>query len=124
MLIYYTVKIVANVKGYIMEISVHEIEYVGSKELFTELNFIIACDRVCHKELINVRLSNVSTAETFKNSATRILKGMKRQGVIQLFVFESEVNDSEKTESVYLLNKFPELSEKVSDNSNSIFIKL
>lgn len=107
-----------------MEISVHRIEYTDSKGLFTELNFIIACDRVSHKELINVCLANEGVAETFRNSATRILKAMKREGTIQLFVFEPEIDNSEKTESVYLLNKFPELSEQSTGNPNSIFIKL
>ena len=107
-----------------MEVAVHRIEYKDSKTLFTELHFVIACDRISHKDLINVRLANENAAETFRNSATRILKAMKRDGTIKLFVFESDINNTEKTEVVYLLNKFPELSDITDENPNSIFVKL
>jgi hypothetical protein len=107
-----------------MEVAVHRIEYTDSKTLFTELHFAIACDRISRKDLINVRLVNENVSETFRNSATRILKAMKREGTIKLFVFENDIENTEKTEVVYLLNKFPNLPEITSENPNSIFIKL
>ena len=111
-------------EGITMEFSVHRIEYTDSKTLFTELHYIIACERVSNKQLINVCLANENVSETFRNSVTRILKAMKRDGTIKLFVFENDIENTEKTEAVYLLNKFPALSEQTNENPNSIFIKL
>ena len=61
-----------------MNIGVHKIEYKDSREFSTELEFIIACDRVSGKELINISLINTEKITSFKNFITRHLKSMKR----------------------------------------------
>ena len=63
----------------------------------------------------------ISTAET---SAVKLLKAMKRDGIIKLYLFEKELSDPEKMESIYLLNKFPELSEIEILSEKSIYVKL
>ena len=107
-----------------MSISVHNVTYKDLKELSVELEYIVACNRVAANELINIILENVDMLSRFRNSATKILKGMKRDGVIQLFVFEDELNIQEKMESIYLLNKFSFLSKENKGRENSVYIKL
>ena len=106
-----------------MNTTVHTIEYKDKKSLNTELLFIIACERVAGRELVNVRLSNTETGATFRNSAAALLRAMKREGVITLFVFEDELRDQEKTESIYLVNKYPALASAEACETG-IYIKL
>jgi hypothetical protein len=106
-----------------MDITVNTIEYKDKRSLGTELLFIIACEKVKGSELVNVRLANVESAATFRNSAAAILRKLKRDGVISLFVFEDEIASSDKTECIYLLNKFPSLAE-MEASEMGIYIKL
>ena len=106
-----------------MDISVYDIEYRDKKSLSTELSFAVACERVKGNELLNVRLTNPECASTFRNSATSLLRAMKRDGVISLFVFEDELASADKTECSYLLNKYPDLS-GVAVSDAGIYIKL
>lgn len=107
-----------------MSISIHNLKFTDAKELSVDLEFIIACNRVSGNELIKIVLENEDTKDKFRSSASRLLKSIKKDGIIQLFVFENELTASEKTESVYLLNKFPFLSESIEQNSCSVYIKL
>ena len=106
-----------------MEISAHEIEFKDQRALSTELLFMIACDRVDGCELMNVRLLNLEALPRFKKTAATLLRAMKREGHIRLFVFEDELFITEKTECVYLLNKYPELASRECSECG-IYIKL
>ena len=108
-----------------MSLSLHNINYKDTKSLAVELEFIIACSKVEGKELVKLTLSNEDALLRFKNAATRILKAMKKDGVIKLFLFEDEFLIEEKMETVYIVNKFPFLSEvKNSPSQNSFYIKI
>ena len=105
-----------------MKIKKHLIEYKDAKSLSSELEFAIACDKVEGYEICRIRSSIDESSVKFINASVRILKTMKKDGVIQLYVLGSELGSEEKMESVYLLNKYPELAE--SDNSlESVYIK-
>ena len=106
-----------------MDIVTYPIDFKDIRSLSTEVKFYIACERVAGRELLNIRPADEQESARFINAAVRLLKGMKRSGMIQLFVFESELADPDKTESVFLLNKFPELaSREVSETG--IYVKL
>ena len=107
-----------------MSISVHTVKYTSTKDLSVELEFIIACNKISGNELIMITLENTDMQQKFKNGATRLLKSMKKDNVIQLFVFADELSLDEKTESVYLLNKFPSLIEDYDTNQNTVYIKI
>lgn len=107
-----------------MNVSVKEIEYIDAKDLSVQLEFAVACAKAEGDELIAVKLSNDDAASKFQNNSSKILKGMKRDGVIKLFVFEDALTDKDKMESIYMINKFPFLSEIKSPSSNLIYIKL
>ncbi len=106
-----------------MSLSLHNIRFTDSKELSVELEFIIACNKIEGNELIRVTLENTELVQKFRLAATKHLKAAKKDGVIRLFVFEDELSQ-EKTESVYLLNKYPSLAEKSSGEAGVIYIKL
>lgn len=107
-----------------MSFSVKQITYTDSNSFSVELEFTIACSRVEGIDLLKLSLANPDSSKKFQSSATRLLKTMKRDGIIKLFVFENELNLQEKMESVYLLNKFPELSFIEEHSENNIYIKL
>ena len=107
-----------------MSLSLHKVKFTDAKNLSVELEFIIACSKIEGNELIKLSLENTEAQEKFKSAVSRILKSIKKDGVIQLFVFEDQLTEQEKTESVYLLNKYPSLIESSEMNPNSIYIKL
>lgn len=107
-----------------MSLSVHNVIYKDLKSLSVELEFTVACCRVEGSELIKLNLGNEDAAAKFHSSATKLLKMMKRDGVIQLFLFENELKSQDKMEAVYLLNKFPFLADIEILSENSIYVKL
>ena len=107
-----------------MSFSVKEITYTDPQSFSTELEFTVACSRVEGVDLLKLSLLNSDMANRFRSTAAKLLRAMKRDGVIKLFVFESELNVQEKMESVYLLNKFPELSLNDKLSETDIYIKL
>ena len=107
-----------------MSLSMHNIKFTDAKELSVEIEFIIACSKVEGNELIKITLENTDMQQKFKTAASRLLKSIKKDGVIQLFVFEDDLNATEKTESVYLLNKYPSLVTGNEPNPNSVYVKL
>ncbi len=107
-----------------MELSVHKIAYTDSKSLSVELNFAFACDRVAGKEISVIVPENEASIKRFVSAAERLLKNMKRIGDIQLYIFESELDEVDKREVVYLLNRFPDLAEINERRSGVIIVKL
>ena len=107
-----------------MSVSSHKIKYTDTKALLVELEFIIACSKVEGNELIKISLQNTDTIDKFRASALRLLKSIKKDGIIQLFVFEDDLASTEKTESVYLLNKFPFLADNETLSPSSVYVKL
>ena len=107
-----------------MSFSVKEITYSDQNSFSVELEFTVACSRVEGSDLIKLVLANHDSAKRFRSSATKLLKAMKRDGIIKIFVFENELDSQEKMESVYLLNKFPELSRIDSASDTSVYVKL
>ena len=106
-----------------MSLSLHNIRFTDSKELSVELEFIFACNKVEGNELIKLSLENTELVQKFRSCATRLLRAAKKDGVIRLFVFEDELSQ-EKTECVYLLNKYPSLTEGSKEDPGVIYIKL
>lgn len=106
-----------------MSLSLHNIRFTDSKDLSVELEFIIACNKIEGNELIKLTLENTELVQKFRSSSARLLKSAKKDGVIRLFVFEDELSQ-EKTESVYLLNKYPSLAENSTGDPSVIYIKL
>ncbi len=107
-----------------MEISAQKIEYLDINDLSVKLEYAVAINKVRKKELFKILLLNTESADHFKSSAVRLLKSMKKDGIIKLFLFESDFKNPEKMETVYLLNKFPELSLINDFSETDVYIKI
>ena len=107
-----------------MEHAIYNVTYKDMKTLSVELEFVIACKKVEGFELLKVSLENTNLTQRFRNSTSKLLKAMKRDGAIKLFVFEDELKSSESMEGIYILNKYPELSRLTELTDNSVYIKL
>ena len=71
-----------------MSVSLHNIKFTDAKDLSVELEFIIACNKIEGNELIKISLENTEMQQKFKSAVSRLLKSIKKDGVIRLFVFE------------------------------------
>jgi len=107
-----------------------KIELSGDIEgLNTELAFEIAAARADGVELIELSFPSFNAErdiERFGNSVKRTLKNMKGKALIQFFAFPENF-ERQGTESVYLINKYPEKfeqSESSSEKSKGVFVKL
>lgn len=104
-------------------LNIYRIEFKNAKALNTELLYLIASERARGKELVAFTVDNESDTDAFIRSCSKILKALKKDGYIRLYVFAAELDDNDKMETVYMLNKFPEL-EKEEKRENIIFVKL
>ena len=102
-------------------------ELTGKSEdlLRTEIMFFIATAKAIKKDLICLSVKKLydDKREISRIGAIgRILRNVKRQGMVQLFAFSSDFEKS-TTEVEYLKNKYPELS-SVCAEDNCYILKL
>ena len=107
-----------------MNLSIKKINYDSKNALETELKLDIAIARVGGDELLMVVLNNIEAEDLFYKACSKILRPMKRGGLIQLFLNKIEFNDRNKTETAYLINKFPDIYESINNDSVYMLIKL
>ncbi len=95
--------------------------------LITEIMFNIATERVDGAELIRLDIPKPKNSSDTKAypAALRIVKSIKKKGIIQLFANDESFADA-TTESEYLLNKYSELlaEEERSSDFDYIYVKL
>ena len=106
-----------------MELIINEVVYKDAKELSKELEFSVASERVRGSELLIFKLKNLVALVRFRNSVSKILRSMKKDGIIKLYLLGNELCESEKMESIYLLNKFPELND-LNLGEGTVILKL
>ena len=116
--------IINNLCGGLMEIKIYEITYKDIRDLELQIEFSVATGRVEGRELIGFKVLNDDFESKGKNHISKILRGMKREGIVKLFVFEDDLANHEKMESVYMLNKFPSLLENKNLSSDTVFVKI
>lgn len=90
----------------------------------TELMFFSAAARSADIRLIKLVIENKDpkkSTEMLQNHVDSVLRSMKRQGLIELFVFSKDT--TKVTEIEYLNNKFPQL-EPISENDNFYTVKV
>ena len=107
-----------------MEIKIYEITYKDIRDLELQIEFSVATGRVEGRELIGFKVLNDDFESRGKNHISKILRGMKREGIVKLFVFEDDLANHEKMESVYMLNKFPSLLENNNLSYDTVFVKI
>ena len=92
-----------------MEIQVNELTGKNAEELVTEIRFFVAAAKSTNKDFAKLFVSDEIAASASRlASVLRILKALKREGIIQLFVFSGDFLNA-STEMAYLKNKYPEI---------------
>ena len=88
------------------------LEHMELDYLMTELRFNIAAARAEGVELVMLELTTAEERSRRRRYVSVLfrLRQLKREGIIQFFASEDDFADN-TTEAVYLLNKYPELSE-------------
>ena len=103
-----------------MNIKTYRITGNTRKLINTELMFFAAAAKAADMDLMHLVIENTDpkkSIETLENHVDATLRSMKRQGIIELYVFSRDT--SKVTEIEYLNNKFPSL--KVTDDANSFY---
>ena len=97
--------------------------------LSTELRYEIATAKVDGLQLLRINLCNNALEDSgytkLIGGAIRLLKEMKREGRVQ-FIASKDSFEKNKTEAVFLINKYPELFplEQNTNGCEFIYIKL
>ena len=87
-----------------------KLEASNTDTFVTELKFEIAIARSDQYRLLRVEILEAQGSDSiakFYSSVKKELKLMKQKGIIQLFAFP-ESFENNTTESVFLINKYPE----------------
>ncbi len=87
------------------------------RELTTEIMFFVASSRAVNEEIFVLDIKPASLGELDLRrfeSVARILKDLKRKGIIQFFASSRDF-DSSLTEIEYLKNKYPDIIETKRD---------
>lgn len=108
-----------------MDITVYELAGKTSKLLNTEILFHITSAKVLGKTILRLGIKEVFDGEREERrikSVTNILKSAKRRGLIQLFVFSSDLKYS-STETAYLENIYPEIK-NINTDERFFIIKI
>ncbi len=101
-----------------MEILTNELTGKSEELLRTEILYFIASARAADRELLCLNIKKMYDERTERarlNAVVKILKTIKREGSVKLFVSRTDFQDR-TTEAEYLENKYPELSQ--IDNEN------
>ena len=109
-----------------MNITTNELTGKNSELLTTEIKFFISAAKSLGKDLIRLnikRLGNDEAEARRINTINRILKTVKRRGLIQLFIISTEI-DGATTETEYLKNKYPDITSYISGDEVFYILKL
>jgi len=83
--------------------------------LTTEIKYFIAAARSTGRDIIKLVFADRMLDNTAKiSTVTRILRSVKRQRAIQLFVVSTDIGDY-STETEYLKNKYPDIFSDKTD---------
>ena len=101
-----------------MDIVVNKLTGATQASLFNEIMYFVASANSLGKTLIKLTLDEYSEDKlpTKITTVERVLKGMKRDGRIQLYIYSANLG-GESTESQYLYNKYPSISNFASEGS-------
>lgn len=107
-----------------MKLSCQDINYVDAKAMAMEVLYKIASIRVAGSEVLYVKLANCDMSQRFLSAGNKLFKKLKKNGTIQLYINAEELTSQEKTESIYLLNKYPELESEIDTSATAFLMKI
>ncbi len=88
----------------------------------TEIMFSVASARARTIDFVKLEFSD-DKEQKIKVSALKLLKLLKKQGRIQLFIDSEELHGS-STEAQYLANKYPDAFNAFKDEEKAIIVKI
>ena len=86
----------------------------------TEILYNIASARANKVEILRFSPSQVENEKAL-SAAIRVLRGLKKQGKIRLFILSQDLF-SDSTEAEYLRNKYPDISEICDEKEKTIIV--
>ena len=107
-----------------MNIITYEIKGKNSDQITTEIIFFVTSAKTLEYDLIKLNLKlieNRELDEKRKALSDKILKSIKRRGMIQLYISAADF-ESTSTEAIYLGNKYPDLKLSLKDDGEYSFI--
>lgn len=110
-----------------MNIINYEITGKNADQITTEIMFFVTSAKTLNYDLITLSLKSIENKELDekrKSLADKILKSVKKKGIIQLYISCLDF-ESTSTEAVYLKNKYPDLIlSPTNANENSFILKI
>lgn len=95
--------------------------------LLTEIMFTVASERAVGTELIRLEIPSPKDKNDTKAypAVTRILKSVKKKGIIQLYVPKEDLPEA-TTEAEYMMNKYESIisDDPCSEDGRYIYIKI
>lgn len=97
----------------------HVLFGINQNDINNELRFLIASARVDGKTLMTLTFSP-EVSEKQKQYALKSLRVLKRESIIEFFVFSDDL-DTDSTTAVFLMNKY---GEYIDASVDSIYVKI
>ena len=97
----------------------HIIVGINQLDVNNEIRFLVAGARVDGKVLMRLNFSS-EAVEKQKQYAVRVLRSLKKDGIIEFFVLSENLN-ADSTEAVYLMNKY---GEYIDESVDCVYVKL
>lgn len=105
-----------------MKLNSFNLTKTNASILETDILFAIASTRAREIELLELNISDEGFTKIYESSV-KILKKLKKQGKIQIYISSEEFFGTSK-EAMYLKNKYPELDEVCEGKAQKILIKI
>ena len=107
-----------------MKISVHTIANFSQEQVRTEIRFCIASARAVGNDLVCLKHNfKDESAGKLASLVIKNLKAIKKEGKLDFFA-DKEAFDNLRAEASYLINKFPEVVDIVTEDGFLLFVKL
>ena len=94
----------------------------AASALETEIMFSVASARAQEIDFLRIDLLG-ERAAGIRSAAAKILRSLKKQGRIQLFVDARELCGS-STEAQYLTNKYPDILDLFEKDTDALIVKI
>ena len=107
-----------------MSFITYDIKSSCKEDLKTEIIYTVKGAYVANQGIVVLRFVADMDWEIWRERITKIFKALKRQRMIEFFAQASELESGETMEAVYLLNKYPDITETVDTKGRCIIVKL
>ena len=97
----------------------HVLTGINQFDVNNEIRFLVASTRVDGQALMGLTFST-EYPDKQKQYAVRVLRALKKEGIIEFFVLTDDLND-DSTESEFLVNKY---AEYINTEMQGIYVKL